>query len=59
MLASPQVRPTTANIERLGRLLADRLCVPIHANSELSEAPEALAALGSNHTQGKLPIRIR
>ena len=51
--------PTTANIERLGRLLADGLHVPIHASYELSQAPEALAALASNHTQGKLAIRIR
>jgi NADPH2:quinone reductase len=51
--------PTTGNIERLGRLLAEGLRVPIHASYELSEAPDALAALGSNHTQGKLAIRIR
>jgi NADPH2:quinone reductase len=51
--------PSTANIERLGQLLADGLQVPIHASYELAEAPEALAALGANHTQGKLAIRIR
>jgi NADPH:quinone reductase-like Zn-dependent oxidoreductase len=50
--------PSTANIERLGQLLADGLQVPIHGSYELAEAPEALAALGSNHTQGKLAIRI-
>src|SRR4051795_7955639 len=51
--------PTTANLERLGQLLADGLRVPIHASYELTKAPAALAALASNHTQGKLAIRIR
>jgi hypothetical protein len=35
------------------------LQVHIHASYDLDKAPEALAALGSNHTQGKLAIRIR
>ena len=51
--------PTTANLERLGQLLADGLRVPIHTSYELTKATEALAALGSNHTQGKLAIRTR
>jgi NADPH:quinone reductase-like Zn-dependent oxidoreductase len=51
--------PTTDNIERLGRLLAEGLRVPVHTSYELSDAPDALAALATNHTQGKLAIRIR
>jgi NADPH:quinone reductase len=51
--------PTRENLERLGRLLTDGLRVPIHATYELAQAPEALATLGTNHTQGKLAIRIR
>jgi NADPH:quinone reductase len=51
--------PTTRNIGRLGGLLAQGVRVPIHASYELSEAPDALAALASDHTQGKLAIRIR
>jgi NADPH2:quinone reductase len=51
--------PTTENFERLGSLLADVLRVPIHAKYELSLAPDALAALGTTRTRGKLAIRVR
>jgi NADPH:quinone reductase-like Zn-dependent oxidoreductase len=51
--------PTPENLQRLAGLLADgTLRVPIHAIYELAQAPEALAALGTTHTQGKLAIRV-
>lgn len=51
--------PTTENLERLGRLLADgTVRVPIQATYELAQAADALAALAASHTQGKLSIRI-
>jgi len=50
--------PTRENLERLGALLADRrLRVPVQATYELAQAPDALAALGTSHTRGKLAIR--
>jgi NADPH2:quinone reductase len=51
--------PTTENLQRLGSLLADGLHVPTHATYDLSQAPNALAALGTTHTRGKLAIRLR
>ena len=49
----------TENLERVARLLADgTLRVPIQATYELDRAPEALQALGSTHTQGKIAISI-
>jgi NADPH:quinone reductase-like Zn-dependent oxidoreductase len=52
--------PTPENLQRLACLLADgTLRVPIHAIYELAQAPEALAALGTTHTQGKLAIRVQ
>jgi NADPH:quinone reductase len=52
--------PTPENLERLGRLLADgTLDVPVQESYELAQAPEALTALASSHTQGKLAIRIQ
>jgi NADPH:quinone reductase-like Zn-dependent oxidoreductase len=52
--------PTPENLERLARLLADgTLRVPIQATHELPQAPDALAALPTTHTQGKLAIRIQ
>jgi NADPH2:quinone reductase len=52
--------PTPENFERLGRLLADgTLRIPIQATYELAQAPDALAALATTHTRGKLAIRIR
>jgi NADPH2:quinone reductase len=51
--------PTTENLERVARLLADgKLRVPIQATYELDRAPEALQALGSTHTQGKIAISV-
>jgi NADPH:quinone reductase len=52
--------PTPDNLERLARLLADgELRVPIQATYELEQAPDALTALPTTHTQGKLTIRIQ
>jgi NADPH2:quinone reductase len=52
--------PTPENLQRLGRMLADgTLRVPIQATYELAQAPEALTALATTHTQGKLAVRIR
>jgi NADPH:quinone reductase len=52
--------PTHENLERLARLLADgALRVPIQATHELAQAPDALAALPTTHTQGKGAIRIQ
>jgi NADPH:quinone reductase-like Zn-dependent oxidoreductase len=51
--------PTTENLERLAGLLADgALHVPIQTTYELAQAADALTALGTTHTQGKLAIRI-
>ena len=52
--------PTADNLQRLGALLADgTLRVPVQATYELDQAPEALAALPRQHTQGKLAIKVR
>ena len=52
--------PTAENLQRLGQLLADgTLRVPVQATYALERAPEALAALTSQHTQGKLAIEVR
>ena len=52
-------QPTTENLERLARLLdGGALRVPIQDTYELDRAPEALHALGTTHTQGKLAIRV-
>jgi len=52
--------PTRENLERLGASLADgTLRVPVQATYQLAQAPEALAALTSEHTQGKLAIEVR
>jgi NADPH:quinone reductase len=51
--------PTPENLERLARLLADgTLRVPIQATYELAQGPDALAALATTHTRGKLALRI-
>jgi NADPH:quinone reductase-like Zn-dependent oxidoreductase len=43
----------------LARLLADgTLRVPIQATHELAQAPDALAALPTTHTRGKVAIRV-
>jgi NADPH:quinone reductase len=52
-------QPTTANLDRLAQHLdAGVLKVPIQATYELDRAPEALQALATSHTQGKLAVRI-
>jgi NADPH2:quinone reductase len=52
--------PTVENLQRLGALLADgTLSVPVQATYPLAQAPEALAALTGEHTQGKLAIEVR
>ena len=51
--------PTPQNLQRLGRLLADgSLHVPIQRTYELAQAPDALTALATTHTHGKLAIRV-
>jgi len=51
--------PTPANLERLAQLLdAGTLRVPIQQTYELDQAGEALQALGTTHTQGKLAIQV-
>lgn len=52
--------PTRENLERLGLLLADgTLRVPVQTTYELAQAADALGALGTSHTQGKLTILVR
>jgi NADPH:quinone reductase len=52
--------PTAENLQRLGALLADgTLRLPVQATYPLAQAPEALAALAGEHTQGKLAIEVR
>lgn len=52
--------PTPENRQRLARLLSDgTLRVPIQTTYALAQAPDALTALATTHTQGKLAIRIR
>jgi NADPH:quinone reductase len=52
--------PTPDNLQRLGALLAGgSLRVPVQATYELTQAPEALAALTGTHNQGKLAIKVR
>jgi NADPH2:quinone reductase len=52
--------PTAENLQRLGALLADgALQIPVQATYPLAQAPEALAALSGEHTQGKLAIKVR
>jgi NADPH:quinone reductase-like Zn-dependent oxidoreductase len=51
--------PTSENLQRLAALLADgTLRVPVHATYELAQAADALSALATTHTQGKLAVRI-
>ena len=49
----------TENLQRLAGLLADgTLRVPVQEAYELATAPDALTALATTYTQGKLAIRI-
>jgi NADPH:quinone reductase-like Zn-dependent oxidoreductase len=51
--------PSPENLDRLGQLLArGTLRVPIQRRYDLADAAEALQALGTTHTQGKLALRI-
>jgi hypothetical protein len=51
--------PTPENLDRLARLLADgTLKLHIQDTYELAQAPDALTALATTHTQGKLAIRV-
>src|SRR3954452_8304418 len=51
--------PTPENLQRLAGLLADgTLRVPVQETYELAKAPDALTALATAHTQGKLAIRM-
>src|SRR3954466_14773456 len=51
--------PTAENLQRLGALLAEgTLRIPVAATYQLAQAPDALAALAGQHTQGKLAIRV-
>jgi NADPH:quinone reductase-like Zn-dependent oxidoreductase len=52
--------PTAENLQRLAGLLTKgTLRVPIQTTYELAQAPDALTALATAHTQGKLAIRIQ
>jgi NADPH:quinone reductase len=52
--------PTRENLERLGGMLADgTLRLPVQATYDLAKAPDALTALATSHTQGKLAIRVQ
>jgi NADPH2:quinone reductase len=51
--------PTPENLQRLGALLSDgSLRIPVQATYTLAQAPDALRALGAEHTQGKLAIHL-
>jgi NADPH2:quinone reductase len=51
--------PEPAILARIAQFLADgTLTVPIQRSYDLPEAPSALQALGSQHTQGKLGLRV-
>jgi NADPH:quinone reductase len=51
--------PTAENLQRLGALLADNtLRIALQATYPLAQAPEALAALAGQHTQGKLAVQV-
>ena len=52
--------PTPENLERLADLLADgTLRIPVQETYELPQAPDALNALATTHTLGKLAIRMQ
>jgi NADPH2:quinone reductase len=51
--------PTTENLDRVAKLPdSGTLEVPVQATYELDRAAEALQAIATAHTQGKLAIRI-
>jgi NADPH2:quinone reductase len=52
-------QPTTANLDRVAQLLdSGALKVPVQDTYPLDRAAEALRALDTSHTQGKLAIRV-
>jgi NADPH:quinone reductase len=52
-------QPTTTNLDRVAQLLdSGALKVPVQDTYPLERATEALQALATSHTQGKLAIRI-
>jgi NADPH:quinone reductase-like Zn-dependent oxidoreductase len=52
-------QPTTANLDRVAELLdSGALKVPVQDTCPLDRAAEALRALDTSHTQGKLAIRV-
>jgi NADPH2:quinone reductase len=52
--------PSRENLQRLGALLADgTLRIPVQRTYQLAQAPDALATLVAEHTQGKLAIQVR
>jgi len=52
-------QPTTANLDRVAQLLdSGTLRVPVQDTYPLDRATDALQALATSHTQGKLAIRI-
>jgi NADPH:quinone reductase-like Zn-dependent oxidoreductase len=51
--------PSPELLDRIARRLADgTLKVPIQQTYDLAQAPDALQALGTDHTQGKLALRV-
>jgi NADPH:quinone reductase-like Zn-dependent oxidoreductase len=51
--------PSRENLDRVAQLLADgTLKVSVKNTYALDQAPDALQALGTGHTQGKLAIRV-
>ena len=51
--------PSPELLERIARLLAERsVSVPIRAQYPLAQAPEALQALASGRTRGKIAVEV-
>lgn len=51
--------PTAENLRRLARLLEDgTITIPIQENYPIADAADALQALATRHTQGKIAISI-
>jgi NADPH:quinone reductase-like Zn-dependent oxidoreductase len=51
--------PTSENLERLANLLDSGIVkVPIHETYAFAQAPAAMSALATTHTQGKLALQI-
>jgi NADPH:quinone reductase-like Zn-dependent oxidoreductase len=47
------------SLDRIAQLLADgTIKVPIQQNFDLAQAPEALGALTTSHTRGKIALRV-